>query len=231
MNSYPPFPTYLLPPIFGKTLEGRFQPIVNKESIMHFYAFFVTAITFPPTGFANPLPQDSVEAELEPYLLASIDPETTVPSPSNLFMPDNLQTFSFPSIQVNSILSSQYASTFDPSEPTPSTDLLAQCEIEQTSDASAAEKGSGICNVEPPRKGTGRNPGKGGEPEQPNHQQPIPPAADTLLQPQLENSCIPSSVFNEHLCCDYQSGPIGLVTQYLEQTCYYLIRYCIPCGS
>lgn len=192
---------------------------------MHFFVF-ISSTTFFLKAFTNPLPLDS--AESEPYLLALVDPEIAIATSSNPFISGNLQRPSFSSVEVKSIPSSQYVSTIDPSEPVASTDLAAvPCGTEEISGAFAAQTDTGMCSVESPNDGSKQQnnaPGKGGEPEEAG------PAVPNLLRhSDSENICDPTSVFNQHYCCD---GPMEeatkAVTQYAGQFCYYLIPYCIP---
>lgn len=183
---------------------------------MHFFVF-ILVVLFSPKLFANPLPLDSVDSE--PYLLSFVDPETTIPTPNNPFLSNNFQTPSFSSIQVNPDWNSEYTSTADLSESLVSTELSAfPCEIDQASEASAAGKDSGFC--ESPKSGPVQKPDP---PKKVNPEQRAPPIPTMEPHSDGENMCDPTSVFNQHLCCD---GPIGLPSEYAGQSCFYLIQFC-----
>lgn len=191
---------------------------------MNFHVSIFT-ITFFSNVFANPLPLlDSVISE--PYLPALDDHEFATSTSSNPFTLDSIQTPSFLSEELNSILNSQYASTVDPSELVASTDLAAvPCKPDQMSGTFALQKGD-FCKVEPPTGGLGspdKSPTGDEEPQRGSFHVPKPPP-----QSDEENICDPTTVFDQHYCCD---GPIRQTTVYADQLCHYLIDFCIPRGS
>lgn len=182
-------------------------------------------ITFSFSVFANPLPPlDSVISE--PYLTALDDHEFGTSTPRNPFTLDSIQTPSFSSEELNSILNSPYASTVDPSELVASTDLAAvPCKPDQMSGTFALQKGE-YCNLEPPKGELGspnKSPTGAGEPER-----GISPVPNTSSHPDEENECDPTTAFPEHYCCD---GPIRQTTVFADRLCHYLIDFCIPRGS
>lgn len=196
---------------------------------MHLYVY-IALIKFLSEASANPLPLDSVD--LDPYLLALVDPESAMANPRNSFIPDSFQNPSFSSTQDNIISSSQFASQIDLTEPIASTDLTeVPCKTDQISDASAAGKDEGICKSD----------GSTGESEQQSQPSPTaeePERADPAVsavvpQSDSEDVCDPESLFIRHYCCD-GLPPGGLLGRkgYLSGIeCYLSIGYCLPCGS
>lgn len=186
---------------------------------MHFY-IFISILAFSPKVFTNPLPLDSVDSE--PYLPDLVDPEISIPTPSNPFLSENLQTLSFSSITVTAFSNSQFESIVDPSEPVTSTDLAqVPCQLGQTGD----EFDDGFCRVESPKSGPEQQPK---EPKKADEPLQVPAVPTMVPQSDSENVCDQESVFNQHYCCD---GPVGVTSSYAGEICYYLIHYCIPCGS
>lgn len=170
---------------------------------MHVYVF-TSIIAFFTKAFANPLPLDSVD--FKPYLLVTL---------SNPFISDNLQTPSFPSIQVSPIWNSQYASTIDPSEPGASTDLAAvPCKIASTEQNDKDE----ICPIDAENQHK-----KGDELEQADPAVSNEPSLSDGQEDICENTD-----FKEHVCCD---GPLGTPTWCGNKSCYSFIKYCLPCRS
>lgn len=184
---------------------------------------FISILAFSPKVFTNPLPVDSVD--LEPYLPDLVDPEISIPTPSNPFLSENLQTLPFSSITATALLNSQSESTVDPSEPLTSTDLAqVPCQLGQAIDG-FVPKDDGFCRIEWPKSGPEQQPK---EPKKADEPLLVPAVPNIAPQSDSGSVCDPTSVFNQHYCCD---GPIGVATSYAGQICYYLIQYCIPCGS
>lgn len=172
---------------------------------MHVYVFTLI-ITFFTKAFANPLPLDSVD--FKPYLLATL---------SNPFISDNLQTPSFPRIQVSPIWNSQYASTIDPSEPGASTDLAAvPCKFAFTEQNDKDEETCPIDEPEHQHK-------KGDELERAD-----PAVSNESSLSDGQDDICENTDFKEHVCCD---GPLGTPTWRGSKSCYSFIKYCLPCRS
>ena len=187
---------------------------------MRFY-ILIAILAFSANVFTNPLPVDSVDSE--PYLPDLADPEISVPTPSDPFLSENLHSLSYSSITATSLLNSQLESTVDPSEPPTSTDLVqVPCQLGQAIDGFWPD---GFCRVVWPKSGPEQQPK---EPKKADEPLQVPVVPNIAPQSDSENVCDPTSVFNQHYCCD---GPVGVTTSYAGQICYYLIQYCIPCGS